>query len=79
MANLFGSIQKKPKQVRVRIFIAVMMLSSVFLFFIWLFFSVGGNSVKKQDGSIKESIQLPTILESVSANLKDIFNSEDKK
>jgi hypothetical protein len=78
MVEFLKSIQEKPKYVRVRIFIVIMAVASFSLFFSWLFLSVGNNE-KSREGYTNKDIQLPTITESVSANLKDIFNIENKK
>jgi len=38
-----------------------------------------GSGQKNTGQSKNKEIQLPTIVESISANLKDIFNIEEKK
>jgi|GEM_PF-2605092 len=79
MAEFLKNIQQKPKHIRVRIFAVVMMISAFTLFSLWLSLSigrVGDVSIKGKDG---KSMDLPTISESVSANLRDIFNIDSKK
>ncbi len=74
MLKFINSIQEKPKHIRVKIFIVIMVIVSVLLFFTWVSLSVS-NSKKE----VNKNKEMPTITESINANLKDVFNIENKK
>ncbi len=82
--NFVESIQKKPKHIRVKIFLILMTIAFLLVFIVWL------NSIKNnfnESGEKKEvktsednyKIKLPTIYESLSAGIKDFFEPQKIK
>ena len=72
MIDFIQNIQKKPKRVRMRLFIIIMIIAVIVVSFFWAK-SVGGNikEAKSAEGILQSD--LPSIYESVSASVKDIF------
>ncbi|MEK7452706.1 MAG: hypothetical protein AAB614_00560 [Patescibacteria group bacterium] len=74
MIDFINNIQGKPKHVRVRIFLVIMIIAVILIFILWL------NSIKESISTVKnnkgDASSMPTIYESVSASIKDIFKPQ---
>lgn len=81
--NFVKSIQKKPKHIRVKFFLTIMCAAFFIIFAIWLN-SIKSNfdkseEIKVEDNEGSYKTNLPTIYESLSSGIKDVFKPQKIK
>lgn len=82
MMEFLANLKQKPRHIRMRIFIIVMVLAFFIVVFLWI--ALVGNNIarldnkeQKDDSIFSEKITLPNISDSLKASASAVFDGKD--